>query len=447
MIENRCPATNSANLQSSRKTSLISDESNEAVRQSAEWYDARVAWRGASTVLRRRGVVQLLASESVFDIGTLSHTAAMAWVAYHLTDSTFWVGAVAGVRAAPMLLLPIFAGATADRFDRRRVIGAVRLFQTVVIAVQAVMIGTGTMDPWHQLVFALLSGSAVAISGPAIWAFLSDLVEPRLVPRANAMLTFVMNTGEMVGPLIAGVTIASLGPAWVFALIAATHAVGAYLIVKIPTPPNYHERLQEAATTTYWQSLIRGVTYARRKQPIPWLFALIVSTNVFGVAVFPLIPDYAHNVFGQSGTAFGMMFGAFGLGMLTGSVLLALGAMPQRLAWVLLVSSAVWDVGMVTFGFSPDFVLSLLTLYAMGISGMFWVNAALILFQRAAPGTMRARVMSIYTAAMGLFPLGWLYGGTLATWVGNELTLIISALGGTPIVIVALLASKELRRS
>ena len=411
------------------------------------WDTARVSWRGTASVLRKRGVVQLLASEAVFDIGTLSHTAAMSWVAYELTGSTFWVGAVAGVRAAPMLLLPIFAGATADRFDRRRVLGAVRLFQAVVIAIQAVMIGTQVMDPWHQVVFALLSGSSVAISGPAIWAFLSDLVEPTLVPRANAMLTFVMNTGEMVGPLIAGVTIASLGPAWIFAIIAASYALGAYLILKIPEPPNYQEKFERAAQTSYWKSLVRGVTYARRKKPIPWLFALIVSTNIFGVAAFPLIPDYAHNVYSESGLAFGMMFGAFGLGMLTGSVLLALGAMPQRLASVLLVSSAIWDVSMITFGFSNTFFITLTTLYVMGICGMFWVNAALILFQRAAPGTMRARVMSIYTAAMGLFPLGWLHGGTLASWLGNETTLILSAIGGTPIVIVALLASKELRQS
>ena len=83
----------------------------------------------------------------------------------------------------------------------------------------------------------------------------------------------------------------------------------------------------------------------------------------------------------------------------------------------------------------------------MGVSAMYWVNAALILFQRASPGSMRARVMAIYTTAMGLFPLGWLYGGVLASWVGNELALVLSALGGTPLVIIALMASRELRRS
>lgn len=409
--------------------------------------DARGAWSGAVDLLRKRGVAQLLASEAVFDIGTLSHTAAMSWVAYELTDSTLWVGAVAGVRAVPMLLLPVFAGATADRFDRRRVIGAVRLFQAIIIAIQALMIGTSTMDPWHQLVFALLSGAAVAVSGPAIWALLSDLVDPALVPRANAMLTFVMNTGEMLGPMIAGIVITSWGPEWIFGLIAIAHAIGAYLIVKIPAPSRYYERLQAVADTSYWRSLNRGILYARRKQPIPWLFALVVTTNIFGVAAFPLIPDYAHTVFGESGLAFGLMFGMFGLGMFTGSALLALGMMPQRLATVLLVSSAVWDACMVSFGFSRNFALSLIVLYAMGVCGMYWVNAALILFQQASPGTMRGRVMSIYTMAMGLFPLGWLYGGTLAAWVGNELALILSTLGGTPIVIAALIASKELRRS
>ena len=55
--------------------------------------------------------------------------------------------------------------------------------------------------------------------------------------------------------------------------------------------------------------------------------------------------------------------------------------------------------------------------------------------------------MSLYTIGMGLFPLGWAYGGALSALIGNEMTLIISALGGTPLVLLAMLLSPGLRRS
>ena len=409
--------------------------------------EARQAWHGALEVIRRRPVAQLMASEAIFDIGTLSHTAAMAWVSYELTGSTLWVGTVAGIRAVPSILLPILGGGLADRFDRRKVIGTVRAFQAVVIAVQAVMIGFDAMQPWEQAVFAVLSGCAVALSGPAIWAILSSLVEPHLLPRANAILTLVANAGEMTGPVLAGITISSWGPEWLFGLIAATYAVGAYMVLKIPMPKRSALRREAVQTESIWLSVRRGLQYARRRQPIPWLFVLIVSTNIFGAAAFPIIPDYAHVVFANSGMAYGLMFGMFGLGMLTGSAMLLMGTMPERLAKVLLVSSLVWDVSMVIFAFSTYLPLTLVMLYVMGVAGMFWVNAALILLQRAAPGHMRGRVMSIYTMAMGLFPLGWLYGGAMAAWVGAELTLVISALLGTPVVAIALARSRVLRSS
>lgn len=83
----------------------------------------------------------------------------------------------------------------------------------------------------------------------------------------------------------------------------------------------------------------------------------------------------------------------------------------------------------------------------MGVAGMIWVNGIINLFQREATGEMRGRVMSLYAIAMGLFPLGWTFGGTLSALIGNELTLIVSALGGTPLILLAMLLTPGLRRS
>ena len=78
----------------------------------------------------------------------------------------------------------------------------------------------------------------------------------------------------------------------------------------------------------------------------------------------------------------------------------------------------------------------------MGIAGMFWVNGIINLFQREAIGEMRGRVMSLYAIAMGLFPLGWTFGGTLSALIGNEMTLIV-----TPLILLAMLLTPGLRRS
>jgi MFS family permease len=107
----------------------------------------------------------------------------------------------------------------------------------------------------------------------------------------------------------------------------------------------------------------------------------------------------------------------------------------------------IWDVGMVVFGYSRSVPLSLAALFAMGLIAMPWVTSVLTMFQQAAQKEMRARVMSLFVTSMGLFSVGWLFGGAVAEWIGNEETLVISALLGTPVAVIALLVSKELRRA
>jgi hypothetical protein len=113
----------------------------------------------------------------------------------------------------------------------------------------------------------------------------------------------------------------------------------------------------------------------------------------------------------------------------------------------MVIMGSFWDVGMVVFGYSRSVPISLGALFVMGLISMPWVTAVLTMFQQAATGKMRGRVMSLYVIAIGVFPLGWLFGGAVAEWLGNEEALVISALLGTPVAFVALLLSKELRRA
>ena len=97
------------------------------------------------------------------------------------------------------------------------------------------------------------------------------------------------------------------------------------------------------------------------------------------------------------------MTGVLGIGLAVGSGIIAFTGMPQRVMPIIIVASFVWDFGMIGFGFSRIYPLSLVLLFIMGVAGMFWVNAIINLFQRAAVGDMRGRVMSLYTIGMGAF--------------------------------------------
>ena len=174
---------------------------------------------------------------------------------------------------------------------------------------------------------------------------------------------------------------------------------------------------------------------------------MICSVNITGVAIFPLMPEYATKILDVGPVGFGIMSTALGVGLAIGSVSVAISGLPRRVMPTIIVTSFIWDFGMIGFGFSRIYPLTLAFLFVMGIAGMIWMNAMTNLFQREAIGEMRGRVMALYSIGMGLFPLGWTFGGTLSALIGNEMTVIVSALGGTPLILLAMLLTPGLRRS
>ena len=399
----------------------------------------------AVRVLAIPGFARLLASQALFDIGAVARTAAQSWVMYDLTGSNLWVGLVSGMRSIPILIFPIFAGAIADRFDKRKLIAFVRVGLAVVSIIQAILIALDIIKPWHMLALALAAGTVVSFAMPTFWAYLADLIPARSLSRATALVMMGENAGEMVGPVIVGWVIASAGADWAYTIIAAIYLLGAIFILNAPR--GRYAVSESEDKPSYYQSLKQGIAYARKSPVLPWLFIMNASVNITGVAIFPLMPEYANKILDVGAVGFGIMSTALGVGLAIGSITIAIFGLPRRVMPIIIVSSFIWDFGMIGFGFSRIYPLSLFLLFVMGIAGMFWVNAIINLFQREAVGEMRGRVMSLYTIGMGLFPLGWTFGGTLSALIGNELTLIVSAVGGTPLILLAMLLTPGLRKS
>ena len=386
-----------------------------------------------------------MASEAVVDIGILARVAAQSWVAYDLTGSSLWVGAVAAFRAVPSFFSPAIAAYIGNHVNHRLLVAAMRVFIGILAIVQAILIATGTMRPWHQAILTLLTGCAIAFAWPSFVAFLQDIVQPRMATRANAILAFSHNLGELVGPLAIGIIIALVGADWSFAFIAILYFAGAYLILNVPIPDhdsrvgNYHH--------PYIWTLRIGLRNIGRSQPLPWLIAMLLTTNLFGLALFPLIPHYAVTVFDSGGLGFGLMTGALGGGLAIGATGAAYFGMDRRAPLTAVIASIVWASGSIAFVYSPNLPTTLIILFVMGIASMIWGNAILTMV-RSNPVTIHhPNIMSLYTIAMGLIPIGWTIGGAIAHFTTNETALITSAIASITIPLIAYIASPAFRRA
>ncbi|MBM3956944.1 MAG: MFS transporter [Gemmatimonadetes bacterium] len=384
----------------------------------------------------------LLASTGASDLATAMRVAAQSWLVLELTDSSLWVGAVAGVRAVPAVLLALVGGVVTDRVDKRALLFVSRLVLGFAAAAIGLLVAWGQIHPWHLVLLSVAGGVVIAFHGPALWALVGDLVPGRGLASANGLMALTYNVGDMAGPAVAGAVIAGAGTEVAFWAIGGGYGGAALLLIALAP----QRRPASLPAASILRDLRDGLSYARRTQPLPWLCILIAVTSVFGVAVFPLIPTYARDILDVGASGYGLLAGALGAGALAGAVAISAFGNHPRKGLVIVLSGVVWDAGMIGFGFSRVFPLSLALLFVMGAAGAYWMNAAVTAFLSVAGPAMRGRVMGLYVLAAEFFPLGWLYGGALASAVGNEWALVISACGGTPVTLLAYALSPDLRR-
>ena len=388
----------------------------------------------------------LIISQATFDLGIFMRSTANSWVIFELTQSQLWVGLVAGVRAIPILFFALAGGVISDRLGRRNLMMFAGILIAASSAVTALLISSELLVAWHMLAVSVLGGIGAALYGPAFYALIADIVRSNQLTRANGILSVAQTTGEMFGPVIVGFVIAVSGAHTIFWLVVGGNAVGLLLLLRVREP----ERADADGSgekPSFASQFVEGLRYARDTPPLLWLTLLVIAQNLFGVAIFALMPVYAQDVLEIGPTGFGLMGGVFGAGMLIGAVYVSLRGIHRRHAYVMLIMGIFWDSGMIVFGYSRSVPLSLGALFVMGLISMPWVTAVLTMFQQAATDKMRGRVMSLYVIAIGAFPLGWLFGGAVAEWLGNEEALVISALLGSPVAGLALILSKELRRA
>ncbi|MBN4064442.1 MFS transporter [Dehalococcoides mccartyi] len=400
----------------------------------------------AAEVLSDAQFRALVISQATFDLGIFMRGAASSWVIFELTQSQLWIGLVAGVRAIPILAFALVGGAISDRFGRRNLMMGAGILIAAASAATAILISSGLLVAWHMIAVSVIGGIGGALYGPAFYALIADIVKSDRLSNANGILSVAQSTGEMFGPVIVGFVIAASGAHTVYWLVVAGNIFGLMLLLRVKEPERAEPMLESGKFSIRGQ-LIEGLRYARDTPPLLWLTILVIFQNLFGVAIFALMPVYAEDVLDIGATGFGLMGGMFGAGALLGAVFVSVFGIHRRHAYVMLIMGAVWDIGMVVFGFSRSVPLTLGTLFAMGLISMPWVTAVLTMFQQAATQKMRGRVMSLYVLAMNTFPLGWLFGGAVAEWLGNEEALVISALLGTPVAATAMLLSKDLRRA
>ena len=367
-------------------------------------------------------------------IGFWIQTVGQGWQVLQLTNSALLLGFVGFAATLPNIVLSLFGGVVADRFNRRQLLIVTQIVYMSTATTLGVLTTLHVIAVWQIILLALVNGTFSSVGFPAWQAFIGDLVQPGQLKQGIALNSTQFNLSRVIGPAIGGLSIGVFGIAGSYYLNAIS-----YLAVIIPLllmHTIWHRRSKQLEQSM-WRGLREGLSYARH-QPMLQMALLLQFTIAF--LVFPyvtLLPIFARDIFHIGATGLGLLNAAAGTGALVGAILIV--AISQRLVnglRSLMLLCLIGGTTCVAFALSTSQNASLLLLILLGsctVMSMTVTNTAL---QSMTPDHMRGRVLSIWVMiAFGLAPFGTFVDGWIAQSLGAPLTL---AIGGSLCAVIAL---------
>jgi MFS family permease len=375
--------------------------------------------RGFSSLrpFRHRSFTLLWIAGLISTVGSWMQTVAVGALVISDTGSATWAVLVAAGAFLPIGLLSPIGGALADRLPRRPVLAIGNLAAAATAALIAILVAGGHDNPGALVALVTLQGSASALIGPFQQAILPDLVPKEEFLAATSLNSAEWNLGRIVGPALAGVTVAAFGYPVAFVANAASFlaVVVALLFVKFSPA---------SGTRTSLRSSLREGFTAARQEPSCW--AAIVTIAVVALLASPfiaLVPVMAHHLTDGGARAVAQTTALLTTAQGAGAVLGALCLAPlaghlgrgRLLGWNL----AVLPAALVAYGAAQNRWQGVILLFVVGLVYLGVLSGLTTLVQLRAPAAYRGRVLSFFLVALGVaYPIGSLVQGPVIDWIG-----------------------------
>jgi MFS family permease len=406
--------------------------------------DARsLRWQETFAALKHYNYRLWFGGQVVSLVGTWMQSTAQGYLIYQITGSLFYLGLVGFVGGAPSLLFTLFGGVIADRLPRRKMLVITQTAMMILAFILAVLTFTHTVQPWHILILAFLLGTANAFDAPARTSFVLELVDRSSMTNAIALNSTMFNIATVVGPSVAGLTYAAIGPAWCFTLngLSFIAVIAALLFMRIKL------EAQPARRPAAWAELKEGIHYVLKNRMVLSLIGSVGVMSIFGIGMMNLLPAWATDVLHGNVTTNGWLISARGLGSMVSALMLAYWGMRKLRGRLWTAGAFIMPVMLFIFAWIRFLPLALLALLGVGWGFMMVTNNAQAVVQSLVPDQLRGRVMGVYTLVFfGSMPLGALLAGSVASKIGEPITVMGGAVLLMIMAIAAFIFLPDIRR-
>lgn len=379
----------------------------------------------ALSPLRHRGFRQVWVAMLIANIGIWMQSIAAAWLITSLAASPFLVSLLQTAASFPAFLIGLTAGALADILDRLRLLIWAQGWIALTVGILGLLTVLQVVSPEILLLFTFLAGLGTALAAP-VWEALIPEVTPRQdLPEALTLYGSGIDLARAIGPVLAGVIVAVLGPAAVFGINAV---LGLYLIFALgrvarptPDPDLMPERVVGA--------LRAGIRYVRHAPPLQVVLLRTAVFMICGSGLWALLPALARFDIGINSGEYGLLFGVMGLGSILATLLLP--GLNQKFSrdQLVLLATVFYALILVGLSISRNLLLLCLLMAALGVNWTVLMASFSVAVQIVVPDWVRARSLSFFQLILqGSMAVGALVWGAVASQIGTPQTLTLTAL-------------------
>jgi MFS family permease len=341
------------------------------------------------------------------NVGSWAQRIAQDWLVLQLTNSSKELGIVTGLQFLPSLLLSVYGGRLADRFNKRRLLFITTIGTGATATILGLLVVTHTVHIWHVYILAFILGIFGAIDGPIRFAFTTELVGKEDLANAVSLNSANFHGGRLIGPALSGLLIAWFGTGPSFFFNGATYIIVVIALMKMRESEMFidHKPSIEAKARD-------GLRYVLARKDIMAVMITVFFAGTFGLNFQIFSAMMAQRVFGKGPAEFGSLGTVIAIGSFGAAVTFAkldrrrgprfIGAMASIFGLVVGVQSLAPSY--ISYGFILPF---------LGFTALTTMVSSNSYIQQTTDPAIRGRVMGVYLMVfMGGTPfasplIGW----------------------------------------
>ncbi len=345
---------------------------------------------------------------------------AVAWLLLEMTNSPALLGLNWLFQSVPFIVSSMVAGAVADRMNRRRLLLITQTGLCLISFTQALLVFFGLIQVWQVYLLSALSLTCAGFESAARQSFIPSLVPRKHLASAIALHTSLHRSTAVIGPVLGGIAIASVGIAGALFWNTLGYGllIGSVLWTRAEAPA-------ASRRGSLWRSMVDGFMHVRQRPMLWGLLMLQASASLFATYTV-MLPIYARDILQIGPEGLGMLHSMIGAGSIIGTILFIAYSTAASRGVTILIGSFIFPCLLIAFALSTNVLISMILLLFAGGVDAFAGTARNTLNQLAVDDRYRGRVMALSSISnRGLGQLGNVPSGIAASAIGAPAALVL----------------------